>query len=155
MARYHQLSRREFMRLAGVTASATVLSACAPQTLNVIAPTATAMQAQPTPKAEPTATAAPPQPTPKKQVKPIPPEMVLAEAGSFQMGSMDGSSDERPAHKVEITKPFYVAKYEVTFEEYDLFYSDTLGTGVKKPGDEGLGPGKRSCCPPWFPGPGP
>jgi formylglycine-generating enzyme required for sulfatase activity len=156
MAQYHQLSRREFMRLASVTASATVLSACAPRTLTTIAPTATVVQPQPTSTTAPTATAAPtetappPQPTPKRQVKPIPPEMVLVEAGSFQMGSADGASDERPVHKVEITRSFYIAKYEVTFEEYDLFYSDTLGSGIKRPGDEGLGRGKRPVPVTWL-----
>jgi len=149
MPQHYQLSRREFMRLAGLTASATALGACTSQASTVVAPTATVPPAQPT-QAEPTATATPPQPTPKKEAKPIPPEMVLLEAGSFQMGSADGAPDERPVHKVEITKPFYIAKYEVTFEEYDQFYSDTQGTGIKKPGDEGLGRGKRPVPVTWL-----
>ena len=38
----------------------------------------------------------------------------LIPAGSFMMGSNNGESDERPVHKVEITKPFYIGVYEVT-----------------------------------------
>ena len=31
----------------------------------------------------------------------------LIPAGSFQMGSDKGTSDEKPVHKVTLTKPFY------------------------------------------------
>lgn len=45
-------------------------------------------------------------------------EFVLIPAGEFMMGCSDGdtecSEDEKPAHKVKITKPFYMGKYEVT-----------------------------------------
>jgi formylglycine-generating enzyme required for sulfatase activity len=41
-------------------------------------------------------------------------EFVLIRPGSFMMGSDAGSDSEKPAHKVNITKPFYLAKYEVT-----------------------------------------
>jgi hypothetical protein len=41
-------------------------------------------------------------------------EMVLIPAGSFQMG--EGSSDV--VHKVNITKPFYIGKYEISNKEY-------------------------------------
>jgi formylglycine-generating enzyme required for sulfatase activity len=43
--------------------------------------------------------------------------MVLIPAGSFQMGSNDGDSDEKPVHKVYISK-FWMDKYEVTNGEY-------------------------------------
>jgi formylglycine-generating enzyme required for sulfatase activity len=69
--------------------------------------------------------------------------MVLVEAGSFEMGSIDGLPDEQPVHTVHITRPFYIAKYTVTFDEYDKFYYDNLGTGIRKPDDEGLGRGNR------------
>src|SRR3990172_7791340 len=46
-------------------------------------------------------------------------EMVLVPAGSFMMGSNDGDSDEKPAHRVTITKPFYLGKYEVTQAEWE------------------------------------
>jgi len=41
-------------------------------------------------------------------------EFVLIPAGDFTMGSEDSKPDERPAHQVQITKSFYLAKYEVT-----------------------------------------
>ena len=41
-------------------------------------------------------------------------ELVLIPAGEFMMGSENGDSDEKPAHRVRITKPFYLGKYEVT-----------------------------------------
>jgi formylglycine-generating enzyme required for sulfatase activity len=77
-------------------------------------------------------------PTPS-EVEPIVPEMVLVEAGSFQMGSINGDSDEQPVHTVHITRPFYIAKYAVTFEEYDLFCDDTIG--IPRPKDRGWGRG--------------
>jgi formylglycine-generating enzyme required for sulfatase activity len=84
----------------------------------------------PTPtKVAPTAT---PEATPE-EVEPIVPEMVLVEAGSFQMGSTNGQPDEQPVHTVHITRPFYIAKYAVTFEEYDRFCDDTIG--IRTPRD--------------------
>jgi len=44
-------------------------------------------------------------------------EMVLIPAGSFQMGSEEGDSDEKPVHTVQISS-FYMDKYEVTNGEY-------------------------------------
>ncbi|MCK6466388.1 MAG: formylglycine-generating enzyme family protein [Phycisphaerae bacterium] len=41
-------------------------------------------------------------------------ELVRIEAGSFQMGSNDGDSDEKPMRSVRISKPFYLGKTEVT-----------------------------------------
>ncbi|MDR2925615.1 MAG: formylglycine-generating enzyme family protein [Azoarcus sp.] len=45
-------------------------------------------------------------------------EFVLIPAGSFMMGTDPdfgkGNSDETPQHKVTISKPFYLGKYEVT-----------------------------------------
>ena len=67
--------------------------------------------------------------------------MVLVEAGDFEMGSTDGYADEQPVHTVAITKPFYIGKYEVTFEEYDIFCENTLR--YNKPDDRGKGRGKR------------
>jgi formylglycine-generating enzyme required for sulfatase activity len=47
-------------------------------------------------------------------------EFVLINSGSFMMGSseQEGDSDETPRHKVTITKPFYLGKYEVTQEQW-------------------------------------
>jgi formylglycine-generating enzyme required for sulfatase activity len=41
-----------------------------------------------------------------EEIEPIVPDMVLVEAGSFQMGSIDGLSDEQPVHTVHIIDPF-------------------------------------------------
>ena len=62
-----------------------------------------------------------------KQIIPIPEGFVLVEAGSFQMGSNEGDSENQPVHKVTITKPFYMGKYEVTLAEYKKDYIDGVG----------------------------
>ena len=47
---------------------------------------------------------------------------VRIEPGSFQMGQQSGGDfDERPAHKVTISKPFYMATTEVTNAQYEKF----------------------------------
>jgi len=49
-------------------------------------------------------------------------EFVLIPAGSFMMGAdknfEDASDDETPRHRVTISKPFYMGKYEVTQEQW-------------------------------------
>lgn len=49
-------------------------------------------------------------------------EFVLIPSGSFMMGKNPhfeyGSPDETPQHKVKISKPFYLGKYEVTQEQW-------------------------------------
>ncbi|SSC12402.1 conserved exported protein of unknown function [Mesotoga infera] len=64
--------------------------------------------------------------------------MVLVEKGSFTMGDTwgDGYSDEKPVHTVTFTYDFYIGKYEVTFEEYDIFCE---ATGRSKPSDNNWG----------------
>ncbi|MDK2951471.1 MAG: hypothetical protein PWQ77_1136 [Kosmotogales bacterium] len=72
---------------------------------------------------------------------PIPmPEVVFVQGGTFRMGSTSGDDDEKPAHKVILDYNFMMGKYEVTFDEYDEYCSET---GKSKPDDEGLGRGKR------------
>jgi formylglycine-generating enzyme required for sulfatase activity len=70
------------------------------------------------------------------------PPMVLIPAGEFLMGSPDdvGASYEHPAHKVRFSKPFAIARYETTFEEYDRFAE---ATGRPLPDDAGFGRGRR------------
>ena len=41
-------------------------------------------------------------------------ELVYIPAGSFMMGSENGSSDEEPVHQVRIREGFHMGKYEVT-----------------------------------------
>ena len=51
-------------------------------------------------------------------------QMVLIEGGSFQMGSDDGESDEKPVHEVRLTS-FYMGVYEVTVAEFREFIEAT------------------------------
>jgi formylglycine-generating enzyme required for sulfatase activity len=49
------------------------------------------------------------------------PEMVVVPAGEFMMGSVEsiGDAHEHPQHQVRIARPFAVAKFELTFAEWD------------------------------------
>ncbi len=74
----------------------------------------------------------------------IEPEMTFVQGSTFTMGCKDGRDEncddnEKPPHPVTV-KDFHIGKYEVTFEEYDLFCE---ATNRKKPDDEGWGRGKR------------
>ena len=74
------------------------------------------------------------------------PEMVVVPAGSFTMGSPSSESgrngDEGPQRRVEISSPFAVGVYEVTFAEWDACASDGGCRGYH-PDDEGWGGGGR------------
>ena len=74
------------------------------------------------------------------------PEMVVIPAGSFMMGSpkgeKGGGDDERPVHRVTITAPLAVGKYEVTFEEWDACVAGG-GCGRYRPKDQRWGRGRR------------
>lgn len=52
-------------------------------------------------------------------------DLVMVPAGSFTMGSSDGLDDEKPAHKVTISKPFYLGKYEVTQAQWQAVMGST------------------------------
>ena len=54
----------------------------------------------------------------------IEPAMAYINPGSFQMGSNDGDSDEKPVHTVTIQKGFYLGKTEVTIKEYNRCVDD-------------------------------
>ena len=41
-------------------------------------------------------------------------EFVLIPAGTFQMGSNDGDTDEKPVHQTTISRAYYMGRYEVT-----------------------------------------
>jgi formylglycine-generating enzyme required for sulfatase activity len=64
-------------------------------------------------------------------------ELVPIQPGSFMMGDEKGDAEERPVHKVTISKPFYMGKYEVTQEQWEA----VMGTnpshfkGAKNPVD--------------------
>jgi len=51
-------------------------------------------------------------------------EMVLIQPGTFTMGDEAGREDEKPAHRVQITKPFYLGKYEVTQRQWELLMGE-------------------------------
>ena len=60
-------------------------------------------------------------------------EMVWIEPGVFQMGSPEserGQSIERPEHQVEISKGFWLGKYEVTQEQWEVVMETTPWSGV-------------------------
>jgi len=68
-------------------------------------------------------------------------ELVLIPAGSFMMGSPDfepdARDDEKPLHKVTITKPFYLGRYEVTQEQWQAVVgtNPSMFPGPKNPVD--------------------
>jgi sulfatase modifying factor 1 len=69
-------------------------------------------------------------------------EWVSIPAGTFEMGSPAGEVDrdaDETQHQVTLSE-FKMSKYEVTFEQYDLFCNVT---GRNKPNDEGWGRGNR------------
>ena len=62
-------------------------------------------------------------------------------AGEFLMGDNynDGWTDEQPVHAVYLDA-YSISRYEVTFEQYDIFCDDT---GRNKPNDNGWGRDSR------------
>ena len=67
-------------------------------------------------------------------------QMVTIPAGSFQMGSNNGSSDEKPVHQVQV-RSFDMGKFEVTFDQWDACVAARGCSHT--PGDEGWGRGNR------------
>ena len=65
---------------------------------------------------------------------------IYLEKNYFKMGSTDGDNNEKPIHTVTFDYDFEIAKYPVTFEEYDLFCEDTKR---EKPNDNGWDGVKR------------
>ena len=64
--------------------------------------------------------------------------MVVVPSGSFMMGSKSRFDDEMPSHRVTISRPFAVGKYEVTFAEWDACIAGG-GCGGYRPKDGGWG----------------
>jgi formylglycine-generating enzyme required for sulfatase activity len=60
---------------------------------------------------------APPAPAVLSQARRCAPNQIVIPGGTFNMGSLDGDSDERPVHKV-ILSPYCIDKTEVTVEAY-------------------------------------
>ncbi len=59
-------------------------------------------------------------------------KMVLIHPGSFNMGANDTDWDEKPVHKVNITKEFYMGATEVTNAQYELFDPEHHAARQKK-----------------------
>ena len=63
-------------------------------------------------------------------------KLQLIPAGEFMMGATPGDDqvddDERPQHRVEITKPFYIGVYEVTQSQWER----VMGTTVRQQRDK-------------------
>jgi formylglycine-generating enzyme len=75
------------------------------------------------------------------QSKPII-EWIIIPAGTFSMGSPSSEAERsknETQHQVTVSA-FMMSKYEITFEQYDMFCN---ATGRKKPYDEGWGRGKH------------
>ncbi len=60
--------------------------------------------------------------------------MVLIPGGTFNMGSENGDSDEKPVHKVEISA-FYMGKFEVTVADFRAFVNATAYQTDAEKGD--------------------
>jgi len=64
-------------------------------------------------------------------------ELVLVKAGEFMMGADDGEGC-KPVHKVKISKPFYMGRYEVTVAQFRAFADATkFKTEAEKAGEAG------------------
>jgi len=66
-------------------------------------------------------------------------DTIYPKYNTYRMGSNE-YSDEQPIHNITFDYDFAIAKYLVTFEEYDLFCE---AKNIYKPNDEGWGRGKR------------
>ena len=71
------------------------------------------------------------------------PEMTVVPAGRFLMGSPAGQgyNHERPQHEVTIAKPFALAKFTLTFDEWDT--CAVQGGCRRDVSDNGWGRGRR------------
>ncbi|MDR7089176.1 bifunctional serine/threonine-protein kinase/formylglycine-generating enzyme family protein [Cellvibrio fibrivorans] len=67
------------------------------------------------------------------------PEMISIPTGTFFMGNKDDPLT-MPVHKVTISKPFAMSKYEITFDDYDMF---AQATNRALPSDNRWGRGNR------------
>ncbi len=68
--------------------------------------------------------------------------------GSFQMGSNNGGSAEKPVHQVTISKPFWMAKTEVTQAQYQQVMGRNPSSfkGAQNPADTVSGDDAMNFC---------
>jgi formylglycine-generating enzyme required for sulfatase activity len=101
-----------------------------PEQSRVVGGESAAPKAEPQPRQEPqVAVGIPPPPpvqppTEKTWRNSIGIDFVLIAAGEFLMGSESGDSDEKPVHRVRISKNFYLGKYEVTQAQWHAVMGD-------------------------------
>jgi len=81
---------------------------------------------------------------PKEITNKIGMRLVLIPAGEFMMGSPDSDKDalpnEKPQHRVRITRPFYLGKYEVTVGQFRRFVeANSYRTEAERDGKGGYG----------------
>ena len=74
------------------------------------------------------------------------PDMIVVPAGKFVMGSPATEAgrdvDESPQHGVTIANPFAVARFDLTFDEWDACVADG-GCDGYRPQDQAWGRGRR------------
>lgn len=131
------LARTRIVAL-GVTATAPTIAPSETQTAQTQKPSPQQAMASPSPNPS---TIAPSLPlsTAGRGFRDCPdcPEMIVLHSGSFDMGSHDGGADENPVHRVTLSRSFSIAKYEVSFAEWDSCAS--AGGCRYKPNDQGWG----------------
>jgi formylglycine-generating enzyme required for sulfatase activity len=70
-----------------------------------------------------------PAPTPARLVNSLKMTLVLLPAGEFLMGASasddDAAGDERPQHRVRLSRPFYMGAHEVTVGAFRVFVAET------------------------------
>jgi formylglycine-generating enzyme required for sulfatase activity len=73
------------------------------------------------------------------------PEMVVVPKGSFTMGTPTSEPDrdvgEDPLHRVNIPRPFAVARFKISFDEWDACIADNGCDGIRGD-DNGFGRGR-------------
>lgn len=71
-------------------------------------------------------------------------EFVLIPAGSFLMGSERGFKDEQPVHRVVLSKPFYMARHELTQSQWEILMGKHPWLEELRKGKDhdGIGPNK-------------
>jgi formylglycine-generating enzyme required for sulfatase activity len=70
------------------------------------------------------------------------PHMMVVPAGEFTMGSPPAEQQAEAQHRVTITAPFAVSKFEITFDDWNACVSDG-GCDNMRPNDEGWGRGRQ------------
>ncbi|MDL2221947.1 SUMF1/EgtB/PvdO family nonheme iron enzyme [Parabacteroides sp. OttesenSCG-928-N08] len=72
---------------------------------------------------------------------------VRVPAGEFVMGSYNGEADVRPASKVKIAKPFWMAEVEITNEQYNVLVPEHDSRYVDQLWKDHVGPGYAANLP--------